>query len=164
MTWTGTRLNSAFLVAILFLCVIQVGCSAPPSVAPLLRVTDRALHDEAGRRVQDTERDRAYLRQSLDALEDAYERDLAEAPELTPQWVSEATAVYVAAREAVLENEHAMIRERETRAENLTTARAALDRAINLIEEQDRLITDVVGEDLRRVLLLESTPQPEVLP
>ena len=143
--------NRLFLWGVLLVGGL-VGCSTPPSVAPLLRVTERVLVEESGRLAEDAERDGAYTRQVLGSLEDAYRRDLEQAGELTPGWVLEATMVYVAAREAVVRHEQSLARERGNRADNLRAAAAATRRAILLIEQQDGLLRGVAGEELSQLL------------
>ena len=128
------------------------GCATPPSVAPLLRVTERALLQESDRLRDDAERDAEYVRQTLGVLEDGYSRDLDQVESLTPDWVREATSVYVTAREIIIQHQNTLARERNHRAENLKTAALAERRAIVLIEQQDRLLTGAVGEDLRRLI------------
>lgn len=150
------------LLATMVVALITGGCASPPSVTPLLRVTERALMRESARLDDDADRDAQYARQTLRSLEDAFDRDLEQADELTIDWVRDATSVYVAAREALLRHEHALARERQARSDNLQTAASATRRAIGLIEQQDKLLTGVVGEDIRRLLaghatLMEST-------
>lgn len=152
MEWINIRLKHISALLLLIGIAIAAGCTSPPSVAPLLRVTERALLEESDRLGQSVERDKDYTRQTLRVLEDAYHRDLMQADELTPQWVREAISVYVAARESLLEHEMTLIREHETRAENLRDAALATQRAIALIEQQDNLLRGVMGEDLQRLL------------
>ncbi len=152
MTSINTPAKHVGTFLVLITATVTIGCTSPPSVAPLLRVTERALLEESDRLSRNVERDKSYTRQSLGVLEDAYHRDLMQTDVLTPQWVREATAVYVAARESVLEHEASLIREHEARAENLRDAAAATRRAIALIEQQDSLLRGVMGDDLRRLL------------
>jgi hypothetical protein len=128
------------------------GCATPRSVAPLLRVTERALIEASQRLAEDAERDREYARQTLGSLENAYRQDLEGTRELTPAWVLEATAVYVAAREAVLEHQQALATERDIRADNLRAAASATRRAIVLTEQQDGVLRGVVGDELAELL------------
>ena len=128
------------------------GCTSPPSVTPLLQVAERAILEESQRVSLDVERDKAYTRQTLSSLEDAYNRDLSEAEALTPAWVREATHVYVVAREAVLEHETVLADERDARVENLRSAASATRRAITLLQRQDQLLRGVMGDDLGRLL------------
>ncbi|MEZ6193552.1 MAG: hypothetical protein R3C45_19965 [Phycisphaerales bacterium] len=140
------------MYAIFMACMLLVGCSSPPSVTPLLRVTERALVEESGRLKEDAERDRLYTRQILGSLDDAYRRDLEQAEVLTSGWVREATTVYVAARDAVIQHEQTLAEERGNRADNLLAAATATRRAILLIEQQDGLLRGVAGEELSQLL------------
>ncbi len=130
------------------------GCTTPPSVAPLLRVTEQALLRESDRLRDDAERDAEYVRQTLRILEDAYSRDLDQVEFLTPDWVREATSVYVTAREIIIRHQNALARERNHRSDNLKTAALAARRAIVLIEQQDRLLKGAVDQDLRRLMFM----------
>lgn len=152
MTSTNAPAKHIGALLVLLITTATISCTSPPSVTPLLRVTERALLEESDRLSRNVERDMAYTRQSLGVLEDAYLRDLMQIDVLTPQWVHEATAVYVRARESVLEHEASLVREHEARAENLRDAAAATRRAIALTEQQDNLLRGVMGEDLRRLL------------
>ncbi len=143
--------NRLWVWPAMMLAVLLTGCATPPSVAPLLRVTERALAEESGRLARDVQRDRAYTRQVLGSLEDAYRRDLEQVDGLTPQWVLEATAVYITAREAAVRNEQALALERDNRADNLRAAAAATRRAILLIEQHDGLLRGVAGEELSQL-------------
>lgn len=155
MTSINTGLKRSLTSAFVLIAVLSCsGCTSPSSAAPLLRVTERALSEESQRLSQDAERDRDYVRQSLDMLEDAYVRDLERAEDLNAKWVREATLVYVAAREALIRHEQALARERDDRAENLRTAGAAVRRALSLIEQQDHILRGVVGDELHNLLSL----------
>lgn len=152
MKWITGVAERTFLPAVLLASVLLAGCSTPPSVAPLLRVTERALVEESGRLAEDAERDRVHTRQVLGSLDDAYRRDLEQAEALTPGWVLEATTVYVAARDAVIRHELTLAQERGNRADNLRAAATATRRAILLIEQQDSLLRGVAGEELSQLL------------
>lgn len=152
MISTDTPLKTLSLLAAVVVALIAGGCASPPSVTPLLRVTERALMRESARLNDDADRDAQHAKQTLRSLEDAFDRDLEQADELTADWVRDATSVYVAAREALLHHEHVMARERQIRSDNLQTAASATRRAIGLIEQQDKLLNGVIGEDIRRLL------------
>lgn len=155
MTLINTGHKEMFVrVLVIVLTVFVWGCSAPPSVAPLLRVAGKAINEESQRLAGDADRDRANVRQSLGMLEDAFERDLEQTPELSAEWVRDATVVYVAAREALIRHEQALKQERDIRAANLRSAGAAINRAVSMIEQQDRLLGDVTGSELRSLLEL----------
>jgi len=153
--------KSKYLLLIVIDALLCVGCASPPSVAPLLRVSERALMREAGEQAIDAQRDAEHIRQAMRSLEQAYNQDLAQTQELTEQWVREATKAYVAAREALLRHEHALSQERRARVDNLQAAASATRRAIVLIEQQDKLLTGAMGEDLRGVLSNTFYIQPE---
>ena len=146
------------IVAGVLLCT---GCASPPSVTPLLRISERALMREAAQQAIDAERDAEHLRQTRRSLEQAYNQDLAQAQALTTEWVREATQAYVSAREVLLRHENELSRERRARVENLQAAASATRRAISLIEQQDKLLTGAMGEDLRRILNSNPYTQPE---
>jgi len=124
-----------------FVALAAAGCT-PPSVSPLLELSRQAVAAEAQRLRADIERDRAAMDHARDALEAAYAADLHEQSTLDVPWVMEATVVYVAAREAVLRQEMALRRERERRADNLDAAADATGRAVELLEQRDRLLND----------------------
>lgn len=152
MKSTVTPPRYGCLLTLILLASLTGGCASPPSVVPLLRVTEHALINEAARLNNDAARDSAHIRQTLRSLQDAYDQDLSQTNELTAGWVREATGVYVAAREAVVRHELVLAQERQAREDNLRSAAAATRRAINLIEQQDKLLNSVAGEDLRRLL------------
>ena len=138
-------------VAATLLCLVA-GCTSPPSVVPLLEYTAAAIEAEAAQLVNGSavERERvAHAERSLDA---AFAADLRETDTLTIDWVSEATAVYVAAREALIRHELELQRQREARAEQLRSAALAQRRAIELLQQRDRLIVDATAIDAWRWL------------
>ncbi len=147
--------------AVLMALLLAGGCTSPPSVVPLLRVTERALLDESARLTSDAERDNAFAQQSLLTLEDAFSQDLEQVQTLTPDWIREATSVYVTARETIVRHQRAVAQERLDRADNLRSAASATRRAIALIEQQDTLLHGVVNEDLRRLLSAADYPREE---
>ena len=147
----------AALAALLF----TGGCASPPSVAPLLRVTERALLDESARLMSDAERDTVYAQQALLTLEEAYHQDLEQTQTLTHDWVREATSVYATARETLVRHRQALAQERLARADNLRSAASATRRAITLIEQQDNLLHGVVDENLRRLLTTADYPRQD---
>lgn len=156
MRLTATRLRSIVSRAVVVCAILAGGCASAPSVAPLLRITEQALNREAARLEEDALRDAQHIRQTLRSLEDAFHQDLDQAELLTTDWVREAIGVYVAARETMLRHEHTLAAERRTRADNLQAAASATRRAIQLIEQQDRLLDGVVGEEFRRLLTYQA--------
>ena len=135
---SGRRTRSTLLLGAAALVV--AGCSAPPSVTPLLRVTRSVLHEESQRLAADAARigDR-YERQRAE-LAAAFERDLREREELDEAWVGEAVRVYVAAREAVAAQADAERAGYANRIDNLAAASEAQERAIALLEHHRRLL------------------------
>ena len=145
---TPAMLRNCVLLALLFTaCCLQIGCTSPPSVAPLLRVTQAALEAEASQLEADAHRDAQWIDQTRTALAQAYEADLAQTDELSVQWVRDATSVYVAAREALLQHEMNLKQQRMQRAANLRAANLATQRAQAMLEQQDALMSTFVGID-----------------
>ena len=138
--------------------VLLAGCASPPSVTPLLRVVGQALEEERSHLEADRRRQSAWIADQRDALRAGFDADLREQAALDATWVSEAVRVYVLAREALIEHEHAVRQELERRAGNLQLAKQAQARAIELIERQDALWRDV--PDLRRWLGTPKGGQP----
>jgi len=124
--------------------LIAAGCGTPPSVQPLLAVSQRVLLEEAQRVDDDTRRDAQRVDQSLRALEAAFAADLHERDALDPPWVLSAVRGYAAAREALVEHRLALAHERQTRAQNLRQAAALTDRAVGLLQRRDTLVQRVL--------------------
>ncbi len=152
MRYSVRPLSNVCPFGMLLLAIFLGGCTTPPSVTPLLRITENALLQEAENIREDARHGTEQMRRSLDVLEEGFNRDLEQIEVLTPRWVREATAVYVLARETVVKHQNAMTQAHNNRAENLRAAAAATRRAIALIERRDRLLDGVVGEDLRRLI------------
>ncbi len=147
------------LGAAVVMAAVLGGCGSPPAVTPLLRVAERAVREEARRVEADGERDRLRLADARRSLDVAYDADLSTRDRLTPDWVRDATAVYVGAREALVRHEYALAAERDARRANLLLAADAARRATELLEQQDALITRAAGGiDLWRLL---RQPLPE---
>lgn len=136
------------VVMLAVLAFWAMGCASPPSVMPLLAVTQAALEAEALRLEADALRDAQWATQTKQTLARAFEDDLAERDALTAEWVSDATDVYVAAREAVVRHELAVQAERAQRADNLRAAAQATQRAQAMLQQQDALVTGLVGTDM----------------
>jgi hypothetical protein len=130
--------------------LLLASCTSPPSVAPLLRSAEQALTQEARLLQDDAARDAQQLAQTQATLAEAFEADLRECPQLTAPWVLEATDVYVAAREELIRHDAMLTQQRQTRVDNLRLAAQAQQRAIELLERQDQLITGTSGADLWR--------------
>ena len=124
---------------------MTAGCGSPPSVLPLLEVSERAIRAEAKRLESDGQREAQWIEQTRASLKRAYERDMAAQSELTAEWVDEATRAYVAAREELVRHQMRRARQRATRRDNLRAASEAVDRARAMLQQQDELLTRVVG-------------------
>jgi len=124
------------------------GCASPPSVAPLLEQAERVLRDERRLLATDAARSEAWFDQQRAALAAAFEADLADRDALTAEWVRTGVTAYVAAREALVEREMQLARQRQVRMQNLDLASLAQRRAIALIQQQDDLLRWM--PDLRR--------------
>lgn len=134
------------------LLLIIAGCTAPPSVVPLLQVSRSAMVAEAGRLRQDIDTDHLAVEQTRHTLADAFATDLHQQDELTDEWVIEATDVYVAAREALLAHETEAAQQKQQRADNLEAAAEATQRAIDLLQRRDQLLSDTAVARLWRLL------------
>lgn len=123
---------------VLLTVLMLVACSSP-SVLPLLRVTQQAITTEISLLDAEKSRDQSILAERQRSLAAAFDADLRQQQALDADWVREATTGYVAAREALLQHEAAVERERSQRAANLRAAADAQSRAIHLIELEDGL-------------------------
>lgn len=139
-----------------------VGCTAPPSVVPLLSASQGIVLAEAQRIEADGALDEQYIEQAKRALADAFEADLAQRDALDAQWVREATVVYVAAREQLVEQAMRLREQRRLRADNLRAAAEAQQRAVTLLQRQDALITQTSGLDIWRIIAPWTTPDTEI--
>ena len=137
--------------------VIAGGCTSPPSVSMLLRVTEKAMLDEAARLDDDATRNAAQATQSRQSLASAFDADLAQVQTLNAQWVKDAAEGYAAAREALVRNELQTQTEWSQRASNLRTAAQAQDRALQLLEQQDTLVLQVTGLNFWRLTFNKPT-------
>lgn len=126
---------------------VLVGCSSPPSVLPAMQLVQAALLEESRQVEADAALEAAHLDHVRDGLARAYEADLKDAASLTPDWVMEATTAYIAAREALLQQEQAWADRRATRLDNLRLAASTQRSAAALLAEQDRVVTQLVGTD-----------------
>ena len=151
------------LVTLLFLLLLMMmfaGCTAPPSVSPLLRVSQLAMQREIQHLQTDRMRDEEHLRQTRQSLDVAFEADLEridQAGDLNAQWIRDAMLVYVPAREALLRHEATLEQERLTRMDNLQAAAEAQQRALQLIENQNALITNTTHFNMWRLLQLDNS-------
>jgi len=140
----------------LVLVAAMTGCGSPPSVVPLLEVSERAMRAEARHLAVDGEREAQWIEQTRQSLADAYEQDLAAQSELSAEWVRDATTAYVAAREELVRHQMRRDRQRARRRDNLRAASEALQRAVAMLQGQDALITRVVGGRVWELLELGS--------
>lgn len=131
--------------------VLICGCGSPPSVTPLLRAAGTAVELEVGRLEEDAQRDRLQVESSRRAIRDAFDADLQLNPHPDAAWVRSATHAFALAMEELVRQELRLMQERKQRAENLRDALRAQQRAIRLIEQQDRLIEQTLGFDLWRL-------------
>ncbi len=134
------------------LLLIISGCTAPPSVVPLLQVSSSAMADEAERLRRDIDVDHLVVERTRTTLADAFAADLRQQDELTSAWVIEAIDVYVAAREALLARETEAAQQKQQRADNLEAAAEATQRAIDLLQRRDQLLSDTAVARLWRLL------------
>lgn len=105
-----------------------------------MQVVHRALLDEAQQvATAEAARDDLHLQHARRALWEGYRADLTTKDNPTPAWIEDATAGFVLAREALLRQELDLIQQRRTRQENLQAAAAAQTRAIELLQQRDRL-------------------------
>lgn len=151
------------IIALAAALASAAGCGAPPSVAPLLRVTDTALRAEAQHIDSDIARLRISADQSRAALDHGFALDLEHVESLDKLWVIEAAQGYAAAREQLALHEARAAQVYADRRDNLMAAAEAQRRALALLEQQDRLIHDVIGVDLWRSMPWTDprTPLPE---
>lgn len=124
------------------------GCATPPSVSPLMRVVDRVLGEEILHLEADAARDAEHLRQTREALADAFDADLAGQQSLTAEWVRSAVRAYASAGESLARHEADRARQRSSRADNLRAAIEAQRRALAILEQRDRLIEQTLGGKL----------------
>lgn len=146
------KLRGISWVAVLLAGMSIGGCASPPSVVLLLRSVERVLDEEQRLVREDAARQVQQIQQTLMALQQAFEQDLRAQSTLTPEWVLEATAVYVAACQELVRHQMELDRQYQQRQENLQLARQAQERAVSLLEKQDELIERVLGVEGWRLL------------
>jgi hypothetical protein len=134
------RLTPCLVLTVLVATFVG-GCASPPSVVPLLEQTQRVLREERRLLAADAERSEAWFDQQRSALAAAFEADLAARDALNAEWVRTGVTAYVAAREALVEQETQLARQRQVRMQNLDLASLAQRRAIALIQQQDDLLS-----------------------
>ena len=141
----GRRTRSLLLLSAAALAA--AGCAAPPSVTPLLRITQSVLSEEAELLAADAERVSERHERQRAELAAAFARDLREREPLDEAWVGEAVRVYVAAREAVRERAAEAEEAYANRIDNLRAAGEAQERAIVLLEHHRRALPWPEGLD-----------------
>ncbi len=127
---------------------LAAGCGSPPSVVPLLNVTDRVLAIEQRSLQEQAGQVAAHFAQSRAALTDAFEADLQMRSSLEKTWVADHALVYAGALESLARQQFKQEQALATRRENLQIARDVQARAIELLQRQDRLFEAV--PDVRR--------------
>lgn len=128
--------------------VMLMGCASPPSVAPLMRVVDDALNRERALLATDAQQHDRWYTQQRETLRRGFEADLRNQQAPDHKWMADHVAVYVAAREALLQAALGQRAASEQRIDNLRMASTAQRRALALIEQQDELFGHT--PDLRR--------------
>jgi len=116
------------------------GCGTPPSVQPLLTLSQQVMLEEAGRVSLDRQRDEQRVQQSLETLEAAFAADLRLQGAIESGWVLSAVRGYTAAREAVVRHQLEMRSERERREASLRQAAALNGRAVRILQQRDALV------------------------
>lgn len=147
----GNRRLECLMIAGGLALSIFAGCTSPPSVAPLLRISEQAMRAEVENLIADSARDRAGLDAARASIADGFDADLREQTAPTTEWIRQAAEVYAAAREELMRQELTLAQQRQTRADNLRAAAQAQHRAIELLERQDQLLTGITGVDLWRL-------------
>jgi hypothetical protein len=163
MNWNNARLNASLrlvlICSLLTLAVLSLtACATPPSVAPLLRAGGAAAEEEARLLEADQARDREFLSQARAALTEGFEADLRAQPQLDAAWVMGSVEVYVAACETLVRHETGLLAERRQRADNLRAAAAAQQRALQVLEQQDQLLTGDDRLNLWKLLSPSTSP------
>ncbi len=139
--------------------VVLAGCGAPPSVVPLLTVTEQTLNAEAAHLETDGQREDQWIEQTRQALKQAYQQDLQARSKLSPDWITEATEAYVAAREELVRHQMQRQQQRAIRQENLRAAAEATQQAAALLQQQDELLTRLAGEHVWKLLKQDTTAE-----
>ncbi len=142
----GNRRLDCLMIAGGLALAAFTGCTSPPSVAPLLRISEQAMRAEAENLTADAARDRAGLDAARASIADGFDADLREQAAPTTEWIRQAAEVYAAAREELMRQELTLAQQRQTRADA-----QAQHRAIELLERQDQLLTEITGADLWRL-------------
>ena len=141
----------------LLLFALLLPACTPPSVHGLLDLSGQVIASETQHIEDDIARDRLHFNQLRQSLDAAFDTDVAQTSELTPQYVREARQVYAAAREAVTRNELQTIQSRRTRQRNLQAAMHLQQRAAALIHRRDDLVTELY----RYTLETTGLPMPQ---
>lgn len=145
---TSRRRISALTSLTALITATVGGCGSPPSVAPLMQVTDKALAQESKHLETMRKREKELLKERRQGLKTGFEADLKQRDDLTAKWVQSHATGYAAAREALLKQHLKRTRQYEQRLENLQAARRALERTTRMLQRQDELLTKTLGGDL----------------
>jgi hypothetical protein len=113
-----------------------------------MQVSRKAMKQEVSHVRNAMQRRDQVLKQRQAALKTGFDADLAQQDKLSKTWVKEATIGYVAAREALLRQHHQTNRAHHQRIDNLQSAMHAQQRAIDLLQRQDRVLQQQLGGDL----------------
>lgn len=147
----GNRRFDYLMIAGGLALTVFTGCTSPPSTAPLLRISEQAMRAEAENLIADIAQDRAGVDAARASIADGFAADLREQAAPTTEWIRQAAEAYAAAREELMRQELTLTQRRQTRADNLRAAAQAQQRAIELLERQDQLLTGITGADLWRL-------------
>jgi len=108
------------------------------------------MRDESRLLDDDAARHRLWFEQQRSSLAAAYVADLDTRDTYDRDWIRDGADAYVLAREAILRHELELRRQNETRRRNLRLGGVAIDHALSLLQQQDRLFEDI--PDVRRWL------------
>ena len=127
---------------LVLLLVALPGCT-PPSVHSLLDLSQQVIERETQHLDEDIARDQLHYQQLRTSLDAAFDADVQQTDDLSPQYVREARQVYAAAREAITRSELQVIDARRARQQNLQAAMHLQQRAASLIEQRDDLVMEL---------------------
>jgi len=144
MRFTNMRLKWAG-VTLALATGVTGGCTTPPSVAPLLRVVNQALQQEASYLQAEETREMQRLAQARAAIEAGFVADLNQQAQPDKPWILDAARAYTAACEELVRQDATLHKELAQRADNLQAATTAQQRALNILEQQDALLTQTLN-------------------
>lgn len=120
-----------------------VGCASPAGVEGLLRTAEGVLAEERQAIEVDAERASQSMEERRAGLEAAFEADVEQREELDEAWVLRGVRAYVDAREALVRHEAELEATYAQRRRNLRLAAEAVERARELLAQQDGLLERV---------------------